>query len=186
MLVAGNSEYGISKGLYALYPDAIYCSRSTGFDLKSAQTRKEFAQLSKQHQTIVLVSTLADFAQTMLLDEVYTVCKEHNTNAHIIVISSSTDRISKGMHWLYNTEKKSVRDLSNSLGVIGNWETGPKVSRISFGAIEHKKHYHPDWNFIDIHSAARYIKWIIDQPAEFNVFELGVEPMQNNEWWNEK
>jgi hypothetical protein len=89
------------------------------------------------------------------------------------------------MHWIYNTEKKSLKDLANSLGFIGDWETGPKVSRISFGAIEHKRHYHPTWNFIDINSAATYIKWIIDQPKEFNVFELGVEPMQNNEWWND-
>lgn len=185
MLVAGNPNYGISKGLSEIYPNAHYCSRSSGYDLCTPEGREQFAELSKTQETVILVSTLADFAQTMLLDCVYTVCKQYNPRCHIIVVSSSTDRISKGMHWLYNTEKKSVRDLANSLGFVGDWETGPKVSRISFGAIEHKKYLHPDWNFIDIHSAAQYIKWIVDQPRAFNVFELGVEPMQNNEWWND-
>jgi len=185
MLVAGNPTYGVSQGLYELYPDAVYCSRSSGYDLQSTQGREQFAQMSTQHDVVLLVSTLGDFAQTILLDAVYTECVEHNPGCHIVVVSSSTDRVSKGMHWIYNTEKKSLKDLANSLGFIGDWETGPKVSRISFGAIEHKRHYHPTWNFIDINSAATYIKWIIDQPKEFNIFELGVEPMQNNEWWND-
>ena len=93
-------------------------------------------------------------------------------------IGSTTDRTSKGTTWLYNAEKKALRDYCNSLGMIGVWHSGPKISYISFGTLSNNQHKHPDRKCLDIDSAAQYIKWLIDQPKYVNINEISIDPMQ--------
>ena len=66
MLVLGNKDYGLSKSIYELYPDAEFCSRSSGYDLSKKNIRDQAAEKSLDHEVVLVVSALGDFNQTLL------------------------------------------------------------------------------------------------------------------------
>ena len=178
MIITGNPANGVAKSLYKLYPDAIFCSKSMGIDLGSNEGRRAFSKMAIHHDVIIINSALWHFQQTVLLDVVYKELIKAKKIAHIVCIGSTTDRTSKGTAWLYNAEKKALRDYSNSLALIGVWHSGPKVSYISFGTLSNNKDKHPDRVCMDIDQAAEYIKWLIDQPKHVNINEISIDPMQ--------
>jgi len=96
----------------------------------------------------------------------------------IICIGSTTDRVMKATDWLYNAEKKALRDYANSLSLTGVWAKNPRVTLISFGSLSNVQEKHPDRKTIPIQGAASYIKWILEQPAEFHINEISVDPLQ--------
>ena len=183
MLISGNPEQGIAQALYKLYPDATFMSRSSGHDLVEKSGREEFAKAALNHDVIVVNSALWQFQQTVLLDAVYKSLKDAKKLAHIVVIGSTTDRVKNGKAWLYNAEKKALRDYSNTLSIGGVWSRMPKVSYISFGTLSNNEHKHPDRRCMDINLAADYIKWIIDQPPHININEISVDPVQDEYWY---
>ena len=69
-------------------------------------------------------------------------------------------------------------DQRNSLGLVGVWHSGPKVSHISFGTLTNNQEKHPTRTCMDIDVAARYIQWIFDQPKELCINNLSIDPMQ--------
>jgi short-subunit dehydrogenase len=181
ILISGNPTEGLAKSLHTLYPDATYCSRSNGYDLVENQGINAFAELSTQYDVVIVNSALWRFHQTVLLDAVHKACRKAQNNAHIICIGSTTDKTSKGTTWLYNAEKKALKDYCNSLGLIGVWHSGPKVSYISFGTLSNNQHKHPDRKCLDIDKAASYIKWLINQPEYVIINELSIDPMQERQ-----
>jgi NADP-dependent 3-hydroxy acid dehydrogenase YdfG len=184
MIVSGNKEKGLAKSLYKLYPDAEFLSKSTGYDLCKKEHQYKFALKCLSHDTIVNCSALWRFEQTTLLDTIYKVCVEHNHCPHIINIGSTTDRVKNGKPWLYNAEKKALRDYSNTLALGGVWDKKPKISYISFGTLSNNQSKHPDRKTIDIDEAALYIKWLIDQPNYVNINEFSIDPMQDTRWYD--
>ena len=184
MLIAGNKKFGLAAELYKLYPSANFASRSTGYDLTSKDGRTLFANVAVTHDVIIVCSALWQFEQTVVLDEVYKKLVEHGKQAHIVCIGSTTDRVKNGKAWLYNAEKKALRDYSNTLGIAGVWGTGPKVSYISFGTLSNNQHKHPDRKCMDIAAAAEYIKWLINQPKHVNINEISIDPMQGEYWYD--
>ena len=99
----------------------------------------------------------------------------------IISIGSTTDRVKKATSWIYNAEKKALRDYSNSLSLTGVWEGGPRVSLISFGSLSNVQDKHPDRICLDIDRAACYIKWLIEQPTDICINEISIDPVQVKE-----
>lgn len=184
MLIAGNKNYGLAQALFVLYPDAVYASRSTGFDLTLSKDQDRFAELSKEHDTIILCSALWKFNQSVLLNAVYNACASQSELKHIICIGSTADRVKNGKAWLYGAEKKALRDYSNTLAMGGVWDKTPKVTLISFGTLTNVQHKHPDRKCMDINQAAEYIKWVIDQPKFIGINEISIDPMQNEKWYN--
>lgn len=184
MLITGNNTVGVSAALAKIYPDAEFVSRSTGFDLSKKVDQERCAELVCKHDVFVNCASLYKFNQTTLLNIVYHKCVLEKHNCHIINIGSTTDRVKKGGAWLYNAEKKALRDYSNTLGLNGVWGSGPKISYISFGTLDNNQEKHPDRKTIDINVAAEYIKWMIDQPLNLNINELSIDPMQP-EFWND-
>lgn len=178
MIISGNPEKGLAKSLYKLYPDAIFCSRSMGIDLCSSEGQRAFVNMAVHHDRIIINSALWRFHQTVLLDVVYKALVSANKDAHIVCIGSTTDKTSKGTSWLYNAEKKALRDYCNSLGLVGVWHSGPKISYISFGTLSNNQHKHPDRKCLDIDQAAQYIKWLLDQPKYVTINEISIDPMQ--------
>jgi len=113
------------------------------------------------------------------LEAVSKKCRDSGTSPHIIVIGSTTDRVKNGKPWLYNAEKKALRDFSNTLSLGGVWTPGlPKVTYISFGTLSNNQDKHPDRVCMDIDVAAEYIKWLIDQPKCVNINEISIDPIQ--------
>jgi short-subunit dehydrogenase len=181
MIITGNPQKGLAQGLHKIYPHAVYCSRASGHELTSNKGMDEFAQLAAQHDTIIINSALWRFHQTVLLDLVYKACRNANNDAHIVCIGSTTDRTSKGTAWLYNAEKKALRDYCNSLALVGVWHSGPKISYISFGTLSNNQEKHPDRTCMDIDEAVSYIKWLIDQPKHVTINEISIDPMQERQ-----
>lgn len=178
ILITGNPQQGLAKSLSKLYPDAVFASRSNGYDLTSDNGRNKFLELVEKADIIINNSALFRFNQTVLLDMIYKKCLEVKKSTRIICIGSTTDRSSKGTQWLYNAEKKALRDYCNSLGMIGVWEGGPKVTLISLGSLSNVQNKHPTRTCLDIDIAASYIKWIIDQPNNISINEISIDPMQ--------
>lgn len=185
MLISGNPTQGLARALHVLYPDAEFCSRATGYDLTKAEDQQRFGLSALNHRIVVINSALWKFNQTVLLDTVYRVCVEHTHNPHIICIGSTTDRVKNGKPWLYNAEKKALRDYANTLALGGVWDSKPKVTLVSFGTLDNNQHKHPDRKTMNITVAAEYIRWIIDQPQWINVNELSIDPMQDLQWYSQ-
>lgn len=184
ILISGNKNQGLAAELYKLYPDATFASRETGFELTQKKYREQFAQLAVEHDVVIVNAALWQFQQTVLLDAVYKALLEANKQAHIVCIGSTTDRVKNGKAWLYNAEKKALRDYSNTLAIAGVWGQAPKVSYISFGTLSNNQHKHPDRKCITISSAAEYIKWLLDQPKCVNINEISIDPMQDGKWYD--
>lgn len=184
MIITGNKYEGVAGALSMLYPDAEFCSRNTGYDLAAKADQERLAERVCDHDVFVNCAALYKFNQTTLLNIVYQKCVLEKHNCHIINIGSTTDRVKKGGAWLYNAEKKALRDYSNTLGLSGVWASGPKISYISFGTLDNNQEKHQGRKTLDINVAAEYIKWIVDQPKHLNINELSIDPMQP-EYWNE-
>jgi len=178
ILVAGNKDYGLAAELYKLYPDAYFASRSTGYDLTSQKDQQRLADLIGRYDIFINCSALWKFNQTVLLDTVYKKCKELEHRPYIICIGSTTDRVKKGGAWLYNAEKKALRDYCNTLGINGVWENGPKITLISFGSLSNVQTKHPTRKCLEIDRAATYIKWLIEQPKDVCINEISIDPLQ--------
>lgn len=178
MIITGNKNKGLAGSLHNFYPEAEYCSRETGYDLTTKKDQEKFAELACSHNVIILCSALWKFNQTTLLDCVYKKCVEKNTRPHIITIGSTTDRVKNGKPWLYNAEKKALRDYSNTLAIGGVWDKFPKVTYCSFGTLSNNQKKHPDRKCLDINEAAKYIKWLIEQPLYININEISIDPIQ--------
>lgn len=183
MIVSGNNKLGLAKSIHSLYPSAVFFSRANGYDLTNLEIQQKFALESLLHNEVIISSALWKFNQTVLLDTVYKTCIEHNHSPHIIVVGSTTDRVKNGKAWLYNAEKKALRDYANTLALGGVWENKkPKVSYISFGTLSNNQVKHPDRKCLDIDYAATYIKWLLDQPKFLNINEISIDPMQGDFW----
>lgn len=185
ILISGNCFQGLAQALHKIYPDATFCSRLNDYELTNKKGREDFAQLSVLFDVIIVNAALWQFQQTVLLDAVYKALVEAKKQAHIVVIGSTTDRVKNGKAWLYNAEKKALRDYSNTLAIGGVWGDKPKVSYISFGTLSNNQHKHPDRRCMDIDQAAGYIKWLIDQPQHVNINEISIDPMQDTMWYKE-
>ena len=86
ILVAGNSNYGLAKEIFKLYPDAFFASRNTGFDLTSKDGQDKLANTITDYDVFINCSALWKFNQTVLLDTVYKKCTENNHRPYIICI----------------------------------------------------------------------------------------------------
>lgn len=181
--ITGNNRVGLSKALGDILPDLTFISRSNGFDLTTRDGQERATELIVSHDVVVNCAALWKFNQTVLLDAVYKMACERNPNLHIICVGSTTDRVKNGKAWLYNAEKKALRDYSNTLAIGGVWGTTPKVSYISFGTLDNNQHKHPDRRCMDIGFAASYVKWLIEQPRHLNINEISIDPMQDAKWY---
>lgn len=179
LLVSGNPEFGLAQAIHKLYPDAEFMSRATGHDLTKDEGRDAFADRAAEMDVVVINAALWRFQQTVLLDSVYKACRERHTAPYIIVVGSTTDRVKNGKAWLYNAEKKALRDYANTLAIGGVWTQGmPKVTLISFGTLSNNQHKHPDRTCMNIDEAADYIRWLISRPKGVNINEISIDPVQ--------
>jgi NADP-dependent 3-hydroxy acid dehydrogenase YdfG len=178
ILVAGNKNYGLAKEIHKIYSDAVFLSRTTGYDLCNKDGQQKFSETCLDYDVIINCSALYKFNQTVLLDAIYKKCIENNHRPYIICIGSTTDRVKKGGAWLYNAEKKALRDYCNTLGMNGVWGSAPKITLISFGSLSNVQEKHPTRTCIAIERAAKYIQWLLEQPVDLCVNEISIDPLQ--------
>jgi len=181
VLISGNPNKGLAKSLSKIYPDATFVHKSAGHDLTKQETQQLFAEMAQNHDVIVINAALWKFQQVVLLDVVHKKLVENGKKAHIVCIGSTTDRVKKGTMWLYNADKKALRDYCNSLSLLGVWDNKPRVSYISFGTLSNNQSKHPDRKCMCIDAAASYVKWIVDQPDHLHINEISIDPVQLKE-----
>ena len=141
---------------------------------------------------VILNTALWRFNQTILLDNVWNTCVQNKARPHIIVVGSTIDRLKNGKPSLYATEKKALRDYCNTLGLAsvgGGGEKGnPKLTLYSIGLLENSPRIGVGIGkdqYLSLMEAAEYIKWLIEQPRHININEISVDPLQDEQWWNE-
>lgn len=183
ILVAGNPDFGLAQALNQVLADKYeltFVSRKTAMslDLTNISDQQTFANMAVDFDIVIVSSALWKFNQTLLLEAVYKKLKSVNSRALIVCVGSTTDRVKKGTDWLYNAEKKALRDYANSLGIAGVWSTGPRVTLISFGSLSNVQAKHPDRKTMPIKKAADYIEWILQQPDDLHINELSIDPLQ--------
>ena len=181
ILISGNPFFGLAEAMNneLVLHELTFVSRTTkGLDLTRAENQQAFAEMALDYDVIIINSALWKFNQVLLLEAVYKKLKAAGKQTLIICIGSTTDRVMKATDWLYNAEKKALRDYANSLSLSGVWANTPRVTLISFGSLSNVQAKHPDRKTIPIQGAASYIKWILEQPAEFHINEISVDPIQ--------
>ena len=180
ILITGNKDFGLAKEIGKMYPHTAFVSRSSGFDLELQRDIDRLVKLTQNYNTFINCSHIPNFKQTEILNSVYNNALENNHKIHIICIGSTIDRIIDGKVWQYATDKKTLRSVCNVLSLNGVWKEGPKVTLLSLGTLSNvvKEGRHT----MPIELAAKYIKWIIDQPVDININELSVDPIQNTLW----
>jgi len=186
ILVSGNENTGLSAsiGRACIIHDMTYCSRTTGYDLTLSKDQQRFAELALEHDVVIICAALWKFNQTVLLDIVTKTCMTAEHKPHIICIGSTTDRVKKGGAWLYNAEKKALRDYCNTHALNGVWGSkSPKTTLVSFGTLSNNADKHPNRKTISMSDAGEYVRWIIDQPRNIAVNEISIDPMQSEYWY---
>jgi hypothetical protein len=178
ILITGNPNFGLASELFKLYPDATFVSRESGYDLTTREGYRKLGVIVKDYDIFINSSALWKFNQTLVLESVYKKCLEIKHNIRIICVGSTTDRVKKATSWIYNAEKKALRDYANSLSLTGVWDNGPTVSLISFGSLSNVQEKHPERICLELSRAASYIKWMIDQPADISINEISIDPLQ--------
>jgi len=113
ILVSGNPNENLAKGINSVIPNCEFKSRSNVYDLTDKNTKEKFAQESLNFDHVILCSALWQFHQSLLLNLVHTTCQKNHKKGKIIVLGSSIDRVSKGTDWLYPIEKKPLRNIVN-------------------------------------------------------------------------
>ena len=108
ILITGNPTFGLASELFKLYPDATFVSRESGYDLTTRDGYRKLGEIIKDYDIFINSSALWKFNQTLILESVYKKCLEIKHDMRIICIGSTTDRVKKATHWIYNAEKLSL------------------------------------------------------------------------------
>lgn len=184
ILLTGNTGYGLAAAIKNILEEENIIdtvSRSNGYDLTKEDIINTVALNSLNYDIFINNSALYHFYQTWLFDTVWKTWKNSNKSGYIINIGSTTDRTTKGSEWIYQIEKKSLREISNTRSLLSVWgETNIRVTYISFGSLNTPKviDKHPERILLDTEKAAYYIKWLIDQPEHININEISIDAIQ--------
>ena len=182
ILITGNKDNGLALSLAKIWPSATFASRTTGYDLTSGQDQDKLVNISAEYDVFVNNSALCKFNQTLLLEKVYKKAKYDKHDLRIICVGSTTDRATGAKDWMYQQEKKALRNYCTGISMMSVWSGGPHVSLISFGTLSNNQHKHPDRRCMTMDAAADYIKWLIDIPPGLAINELSIDPIQVDNW----
>lgn len=188
ILLTGNPKKDIAEKICKLYPTAHTISRSDDatytLDLSKTENLKKVAGISLNYDVFINSSLLMDFAQTKLLQYVWTEWKDNDKSGHIISFGSAVDYYFRPDNRLYPIEKRALRDLNRSLSKHVNWfDSKIKTTYFSFGGVDTDKTMHQWSHFHHLKQddIAAYVKWIIESPINCNIDELHITPIQPQE-----
>lgn len=147
---------GITKSLLKYYPDTVFISRTTGYDLKTVEGYNKFLSTVKYYNVFINHSQIELGFQERVLRDVASIL----TNGHIISIGT----ILEFDEWhsidpVTGTEKLAIRNCSLSLASENIKTTHLITSGFQRHGPEEDVKIDPD-NIVDI------IKFIIESPVE--------------------
>ena len=180
IFITGNPNTGLAKGLASVFPNADFVSRTQGCDLETRANMEAVAKKAIEYDVFINNSALWHFRQTLLLELVWKLSETAGKSLHVVCIGSTTDRVAKGSSWIYQQEKKALRNYCNQLALQSVWseKNVPRVNLISFGTLDNNEEKHPGRKCMSIHDAASYVKWIVESPSNVNINEISVDRIQ--------
>lgn len=183
ILIAGNPTYGLAQALSEKF-QATFLSRSHGdCDLSLTSGQKFFAEHSLQYDVVISVSSLDDFNQTMLIQNIVKSWTEKDKDGYIIALGSSADTPVKGTSWIYPVEKKALRAYCRQISQIvsGENNTKFKMTYLSPGNLHTpgQDRKMPDTPKIQCDYMADVIEWLLAQPKHININELCLDRIPN-------
>ena len=184
--ITGNRYEGLAGELFNIYPTANFFSRTTGYNLvDDKKDIDRFIKSACNKDVIILNASLHKFGNIILLNKLYEFCVEQSKYPFIICIGSTIDRVKNHNNSFYGLQKKTLREYCNTLSLIGkDVENKPKITYISFSTLSDKQDKHPERQCIDLEIAAKYIKWLIEQPQHICINEISIDAMQKDPWKN--
>lgn len=188
VIISGNKNYGLAKSLYKLFPDATFCSRSNGsYDLSVDSQITTFILESLNYDIFISCSYIPFFAQTILLAKLYKKWMDEKKIGQIIVVGSTADWSTKAR--FYSTEKKALRDFCRRMAGMsagGGPDLYPgnniRITYIAPGMIDlpkQREKHGEDLAKLDPDYIAEVIKWLTEQPANINIHDLSMDPIQH-------
>ncbi|NQZ02688.1 MAG: hypothetical protein HRT45_18655 [Bdellovibrionales bacterium] len=185
ILITGNPEKDLCQPLVQQLEqrghECMCLSRANGYDFADNPygVIKRIVDLSTDADIFINLYANYFFNQTVLAHKVYKNWVSKGLNDRWLVnIGSTTDRVRKGKSNLYHYEKLALREFSNGHSIIGVWEEAPRVSHFSVGTMSNRTEQNPGRKTMPLDKAAGYIVWLLEQPKEFHVNELSIDPMQ--------
>ena len=180
--MAGNEQYGLAKSVKQLYPEVVGLSRTSGYDIKKLETKKQIAEMSLDYDVFLCVSALGDFHQSLLVEKIMEKWQEKNHKGYLIAVGSSADTPVNGTLRMYNVEKRALRAYCRQLSQIAgsdkpsNW----KVTYIAPGNLHtpNQDAKMPTTPKLDCDYVAGIIGWLLEQPADINISELCLDKIQ--------
>lgn len=176
ILVAGNKNYGLSKSIYNHYDNAVFLSRSTGYDLTDKQIQNQIAEISLNYDVFLSISCLYDFNQLLLVKQIIDKWIENDHSGYLIALGSRADTPVKGNSKIYPVEKKSLRNYLQQISQMCSSENPVnfKVTYLSPGNLHtpsmDKKF--PNILKLECDYVVSVIEWLIQQPKNINISEL--------------
>jgi len=184
ILVAGNREYGLSKSIHSLYPEATFLSRKTGYDLTIKGVQHQVALTSLDYDVFLSISCLYDFEQLSLIKKIIDCWYENNHQGYLIALGSSADTPVKGTTRMYPVEKRAIRNYLRQISQIcsGDEPKNFKITYLSPGnlhtpSMDRKL---PELLKLNCDYVAGVINWLLQQPKNINISELCLDRMQIN------
>jgi hypothetical protein len=184
ILVIGNSNYGLSKSISNIIPNCDFISRTCGgFDLASASSRDNVAQISINYDVVLIVSALSQFRQVLLLQSIIENWIRRDHSGYIICVGSSADTPVKSTEWIYPVEKKALRAYCRQLSQIASSEKPKKwkITYLSPGNLHTPRQDDkmPGVKKLNCDYVASVINWLIDQPKDVSISELCLDRIQS-------
>lgn len=182
ILMTGNPNENIAQGMKKTTIDEIdFVSRFNGYDLNLEEDVQQLVDKSVDYDVFINSSLLKNFAQTVILQKVWTEWRARNKSGHIISLGSSADYFHRADNKLYPIEKRALRDLNRSLSLHCTWHDSKiRTTYLSVGGVETPKTVE-QWPWLTVHSIEQicdYIFWIIASPNTINIDELHITPIQ--------
>ena len=176
ILVIGDKTYGICESIYKLYPNAIYCSRKTGYNICDQDSIDRISELAQGYSTVILVSALHKFRQLMLAEAISRKWLKNGRKGYLIAFGSSADTPVKGNTQTYAIEKRALRAFCRQLSMIASDDTDRwiKATYLAPGNIHTQRQDEkmPNVKKLDCDYIAGIVKWLLEQPYDVNISEL--------------
>ncbi|MCJ8276537.1 MAG: hypothetical protein HRT44_06715 [Bdellovibrionales bacterium] len=185
VLITGNREKDLCSEIVPLLEkNGFECecvSRSNGYDFEkdAGGVIHRVGKLAESADVFINLYANYFFNGTILAQKIYNRWLDQKAgHKRMINVGSTTDRVKRGKNNLYHYEKLILRDWSSGHSLIGVWEGGPKVTHISYGTLSNRSDNNPGRKCLEMKKAAEYILWILQQPADININEISIDPIQ--------
>ncbi len=185
ILITGNPQKDIAKEITKLFETIHTVSRSSvstyQLDLSKNCNQDNLAKITKEYDVFINSALIPNFGQTQILQKVWTEWKDSQKSGHIISFGSAVDYYYRPDNRLYPVEKRALRDLNRSLSKHCTWfDSKIRCTYFSFGGVatDKTKSQWGHFKHFNTKQIADYVKWIINSPADCNLDELHITPIQ--------